>query len=139
MSKQKIIVSGILENKENKIFLARRALDKKIAPGIYHLPGWHVEFSEEPTESLKREFKEEFNLNIKVGDIVRVFSYVINDIHYVEISYVVFSDDSLDNVQFDKKETEEIVWVEKNKINKFLPEKDHDYITLKVYLEKYGK
>ena len=138
MTHQKVVVSGVLLNKENEIFLARRSLEKKFAPGIYHLPGGHVEFGEQPTETLKREFKEEFDLMIEVRDIVRAFSYIRNEIHYIEISYLVSSEDDLENISFDKSETEEIVWAKSDQLDVFLPVDDHDYITLYQCLDYYG-
>ncbi|MCK4635812.1 MAG: NUDIX hydrolase [Candidatus Moranbacteria bacterium] len=131
-NKQKIIVSGILET-ENGILLAKRPLTKKIAPGIYHLPGGHVEFGETPEEALVREFMEEFYLKIKVLDIIRAFSYCIAHTHTIGITYKIIVDSIPEEIEFDKKETEQIDWVDEMKLDNYLKQEDHDYDTLKKY------
>lgn len=128
---QKIIVSGILENTEG-VLLAKRPLTKKIAPGKYHLPGGHVEFGEDPGVALKREFFEEFNLNIEVGEVVRTFSYHEDARHTVGITYKVEATNLLDLI-FNPEDTEEIVWAKEFDFNDYLAEDRHDYLTLRKY------
>lgn len=130
--KQTIIVSGILESSDG-VLLAKRPLTKKIAPGIYHLPGGHVEFGEDPEIALAREFKEEFFLDIRVENIIRIFSYVRGDEHSIEISYKVSTKELPDIIKFDRKETESVHWATKVTLKDYLPENDHDYITLENY------
>lgn len=69
MVKKKIYVcvDGVyVEN--GKILLLKRATDP--FKGCWHLVGGHVEENETLTEALKREFKEETDLDIEVGDII---------------------------------------------------------------------
>ena len=51
-----------------KVFLPKRADTKKFLPGVYELPGGHIDFGEELVEGLKREIEEEFDIQINVGD-----------------------------------------------------------------------
>lgn len=72
-----------------KVFLPKRADTKKFLPGVYELPGGHVDFGEEPVYGLKREIEEEFGMDIEVGDPFFVFTYT-NDIkrsHSIEVIY----------------------------------------------------
>lgn len=135
MQTQKIIVNGILL-KNNEVLIAKRPISKKIAPGKYHLPGGHVEFGEETVDSLVREFKEEFGINVNVGDIFRSFSYVIDDAHTVGMSFILSSGDDLSSIDFDKEDTEEIRWVNINDFGDFFNHEDYDYITLKLFFDK---
>lgn len=130
---QKIIVSGIIET-EKGVLLAKRPLTKKIAPGKYHLPGGHIEFGEEPEVALKREFLEEFGLTVEAKKVVRTFSYTNGDAHTVGITFAVSVADLPEVVTFDKRETEEVVWVNKTSINNYLSNEDHDYQTLQKVL-----
>ena len=41
-------------NGVDKVFLAKRADTKKFLPGVYELPGGHVDFGEDPVRALKR-------------------------------------------------------------------------------------
>ena len=54
--------------KEKKILLLKRASEP--FKGYWHLVGGQVEDNENLREALIREFKEETNLDIKVGDII---------------------------------------------------------------------
>ncbi len=46
-----------------KLFWAKRADTKKFLPGVYELPGGHIDFGEDIVEGLRREIKEEFGLD----------------------------------------------------------------------------
>jgi 8-oxo-dGTP diphosphatase len=54
--------------KDNKILLVKRNVDP--FKGYWHLVGGRVEDSENLREALKREYKEETNLEIEAGDII---------------------------------------------------------------------
>jgi ADP-ribose pyrophosphatase YjhB (NUDIX family) len=41
-----------------KVFLPRRALTKKFLPGVFELPGGHIDFGEDIVVGLKREIME---------------------------------------------------------------------------------
>lgn len=74
---------------QEKVFLPKRATTKKFLPGIYELPGGHIEFGEEIEVGLKREISEEFGMPIEVEDPLYVFTYT-NDIkgsHSIEVIY----------------------------------------------------
>lgn len=72
-----------------KVFLAKRADTKVFLPGVYEMPGGHIDFGEDIVDGLKRELLEEFNMEISVGDPFSVFTYV-NDVkgsHSIEVAY----------------------------------------------------
>jgi 8-oxo-dGTP diphosphatase len=72
-----------------KVFLAKRADTKKFLPGVYELPGGHIDFGEDPVTGLKREIDEEFGMEAEIGDPFFVFTYT-NDIkrsHSIEVIY----------------------------------------------------
>lgn len=72
-----------------KIFLPKRADTKKFLPGVFELPGGHVEFGEDLVAGLKREIFEEFQMNITVGDPFAAFTYTnhIKGSHSIEVIY----------------------------------------------------
>ena len=69
MSKKKFVVcvDGVYI-KDGKILLLKRNTEP--FKGYWHLIGGHVEENETLKEALKREFKEETNLDVEVGEIV---------------------------------------------------------------------
>ena len=134
---QKIVVSGILLNEHGQVLLAQRSMHKKIAPGAYHLPGGHVEFDERAEQALVREIWEEFDLDIIPGEVIRTFSYTINDIHTIGITFIVTVIHKIPTViNFNKNDTDSIVWLDKNDLSKYLKPSDHDYITLTKFFNR---
>jgi 8-oxo-dGTP diphosphatase len=62
-----VCADGVLV-KENRVLLLKRAVEP--FQGYWHVVGGHVEEGETLKEALKREFKEETNLDVEVGDII---------------------------------------------------------------------
>ena len=54
--------------KAGKILLLKRSVEP--FKGCWHIIGGHVEENETLKEALKREFKEETNLDVEVGEII---------------------------------------------------------------------
>lgn len=134
MQRQDVIVSGIL-SRDGQVLLAKRSSTKHIAPGVYHLPGGHMEFGEDPENALIREFQEEFELDITIKRIVRAFSYVKDDLHTIGITYEVACADIPEVIKIDNEDNEEIVWVDEDSLSNYFGENhsDHDSVTLKYY------
>jgi len=71
------------------VFLPKRADTKKFLPGVWELPGGHIEYGEDIKIGLVREIKEEFEMDIEIGEVIDVFTYV-NDVkksHSIEVVY----------------------------------------------------
>jgi 8-oxo-dGTP diphosphatase len=133
MTQQKIIVAAFIV-RQNKVLLAKRASTKRIGPGKYHLPGGHIEFGEQPTEALRREIKEELQLDILVGSPFFTFAYTIEEVHTVGITYHATLIHPDQKMTVDTHETEQIVWVDRSEVDTYLDHHDHDYLAIaKVY------
>lgn len=74
---------------EEKVFLTKRADTKKFLPGVYELPGGHIDFGEDIVEGLKREIYEELGMDVEVGDPFFVFTYTneVKGSHSIEVIY----------------------------------------------------
>jgi len=69
MSEEKIVVVAGVILKEGKFFLVRRPLHKKDG-GLWEFPGGKVEAGEDLLDSLKRELKEELDLEVLEGEVL---------------------------------------------------------------------
>ncbi len=86
-----------------KVFMAKRADHKKFLPGVYELPGGHIDFGEEVPNGLRREVQEEFGMNVRLGDPFAVFTYLneIKGSHSLEIIYFATFTDPLESIVMD--------------------------------------
>jgi 8-oxo-dGTP pyrophosphatase MutT (NUDIX family) len=78
-----------------KLFWPKRADTKKFLPGVYELPGGHMDFGEDLVEGLRREIKEEFGMSVSIGDAFAAFTYAneIKGSHSVEIVFFAMLED----------------------------------------------
>lgn len=58
------LVAGIIQDQQGRILVSQRALDSKVYPGKWQIPGGKVEPGEAVLTALKREVKEETDLKI---------------------------------------------------------------------------
>ena len=83
-----IHVSCVILNQQNEILLVRER--KAASYGKYNLPGGHLEISEKIADGVKREVKEEVNLEVEPEYLVGIFTGVgehhfVNYVFYTEI------------------------------------------------------
>jgi 8-oxo-dGTP diphosphatase len=102
---------------EIELFSPKRADTKKFLPGVYELPGGHVDFGEELIPALKREIKEEFSVEIEVGDCFDAFTYIneIKKSHSVEIVYFAQFKDPEKQIVLEPADHSEYKWFSKEK------------------------
>jgi 8-oxo-dGTP diphosphatase len=109
----------------NKLFIPKRADTKKFLPGVYELPGGHIEFGEDIVDGLKREILEEFNMKISVGDPFYVFTYTnnIKGSHSVEVDYLATFEDPIENIKINPSDHSEFLWISENEVDKIISDK----------------
>ncbi len=61
--------------KEGKLLILKRSKTEDCFEDMWDIPGGRINFGEEPEEALKREVKEETNLEIEVKNPVRVWTF----------------------------------------------------------------
>ncbi|MCK5592004.1 MAG: NUDIX hydrolase [Candidatus Pacebacteria bacterium] len=120
---QKIVVTGFLL-KDEKVLLIKRKKEEKFLPEYFEMPGGKVDFGEDPKESLRREFKEEVGLDIRVEKPYRTFSYESENSarHTVEIVYVTCLQDTREekvDIVLGKDHTK-YIWVKKDTLEPLL-------------------
>ncbi|MBX3022302.1 MAG: (deoxy)nucleoside triphosphate pyrophosphohydrolase [Bdellovibrionales bacterium] len=68
------VVSGIIEDREGRVLLAERPPGKRLA-GFWEFPGGKIEPAESAEAALKRELREELELDIRLERHLGVFPY----------------------------------------------------------------
>ena len=60
------VVAAIIENNDGDILIAKRNL-KKAQGGLWEFPGGKIEKNESADDAIKREIKEELNIDIEIN------------------------------------------------------------------------
>lgn len=60
------VVAAIIENNDGDILIAKRNLNKTQG-GLWEFPGGKIEKNESADDAIKREIKEELNINIEIN------------------------------------------------------------------------
>lgn len=103
----------IIENKNHEILLVKRKFNPK--KGYWDLPGGFVETKETIEDSLKREIKEELNINISKFNYFGSYpgNYLYKNLNYQTLCFVFTGiidnqipkpDDDAEEIKFFKKE-----------------------------------
>ncbi len=131
---QKITACAFL-HKDGKLFIAKRADTKSFLPGKFELPGGHIEYKEEIVEGLKREFREEFGLEIIVGNAFYAFTYMNGDNHVVEVDYFAELADPNVQIQLNPEDHSEYRWIAQNELDEVWPKDDDEYAAIRKGFE----
>ena len=107
-------------NGVEKVFLPKRADTKKFLPGVYELPGGHIDYGEDIIDGLKREMTEELGMNITVGDPFAIFTYVnhIKGSHSIQVSYFAKFSDVIEKIKLDAEVHSTFGWFPENELDK---------------------
>lgn len=107
-----------------KVFLPKRAETKKFLPNVFELPGGHIDYGEDIEGGLRREIKEEFNMNIEVDEPFYAFTYLnkIKGTHSVEIIYFAKFIDNIEKIKLNPEDHLEYIWIAENEIDKIIDE-----------------
>ena len=108
-----------------KVFLPKRASTKKFLPGVYEIPGGHIDFGEDIVEGLKREIQEEFDQVISVGDAFASFTYTneVKGSHSIEVIYFAKFKDDVTEVTLHPEDHSEYGWFAEDELAKVVNDK----------------
>jgi len=87
------VVAGII-NRENKVLIARRKQGKSLE-GFWEFPGGKIENNESPENALIREFKEEFDIEIRINKLFMDFEFDYENFRVRLISFLIESDNEI--------------------------------------------
>lgn len=103
----------------DKVFLPKRASTKKFLPDVYELPGGHIDFGEDMVTGLKREIKEEFDMNISVGEPFAAFTYMneIKGSHSIEVIFFAQFINPIEKIKINPEDHSTFGWFGKEEVN----------------------
>ena len=114
------IVLGVVR-KDNKL-LVSKGYDKSKNQEFYRCLGGGIEFLEKGKDALKREFKEEINIEIEIGKFLgiseNIFNYKGKDAHELILFYEAYINDEDYQQEYDLVDDDsesEAIWVDINK------------------------
>ena len=83
-------VGALLVDDAGRVFLSRRGPQAKNERGLWEFPGGSVEFNETLADALKREMREEYGIEIAVGDLLDVVDHILpaEGQHWVSPTFV---------------------------------------------------
>jgi 8-oxo-dGTP diphosphatase len=107
-----------------KIFLPKRADTKKFLPGVYEIPGGHIEYGEDIVEGLRREIKEEFEVDIAVGEPFASFTYTneVKGSHSVEVIYFATFTSPIEEIKIHADDHSEYGWFSEDELDEVITE-----------------
>ena len=132
---QKIVLAGVIIDKDNKILILQRNKDEDIFPEMWELPSGKREFFEDYESCLIREIKEETGLDVNIIMPFSVFDYQIEELGEIrdttQINFLV-------KVVNEEKvklspEHQNFVWISKNDIKKYKLSKATKKVILKAF------
>ena len=82
-----IALKALIKNKEGKYLILHKSDKDDINPNQIDIPGGRMEFGEDFISALKREIKEELNIEIEIGKPSRVWSLIKDNLHLIGITF----------------------------------------------------
>jgi len=113
-----IKVTGALLRLEDKYLICKRD-SKGSMPGLWEFPGGKLEVGESLDDCIKRELKEELDIDAKIGKLFTSYIYSYSHITYHLFFYEILSFEGVIKMNVHKK----IIWetVDRFKYYDFLP------------------
>jgi len=109
-----IKVTAAILVKDNKIIIAKRGPNDRLA-NKWEFPGGKVENNETPEQCLKREMKEEFDIDVSVGEYLGSSIF-----HYDHISIELMAYRTYwENGEIDLKDHDDFKWISLEQLVEF--------------------
>ena len=70
-------VGAVIVDGEGRLFVARRGPQARNERGLWEFPGGSVEFGEKLADALQREMREEYGVEIAVGELLDVVDHIL--------------------------------------------------------------
>ena len=83
-------VGTVSVDEQGRLFLARRGPKATNERGLWEFPGGSVELGERLADALRREIREEYGVEIEVGELLDVVDHILpdEDQHWVSPTFI---------------------------------------------------
>jgi mutator protein MutT len=83
-------VGALIVDEQGRLFLSRRGQKAKNERGLWEFPGGSVEFGEHLANALQREMREEYGIEIVVGELLDVVDHILpaEGQHWISPTYI---------------------------------------------------
>jgi 8-oxo-dGTP diphosphatase len=82
-------VKGFIVNDKEEVLIIKRRLDDVHRPGTWDLPGGRLNKDEDHLEGLKREIKEETNLDVEIKEKLNTHHFTRDDGQRIDMTVYV--------------------------------------------------
>jgi len=107
-------VTAAILVKDNKIIIAKRGPGDRLA-NKWEFPGGKVENNETPEQCLKREMKEEFDIDVSVGEYLGSSIFHYDHISIELLAYRTY----WENGEIDLKDHDDFKWISLEQLSEF--------------------
>ena len=107
-------VTAAMLVKDHKIIIAKRGPDDRLAHK-WEFPGGKIEINETPEQCLKREMKEEFDIDVSVGEYLGSSVYHYDHISIELMAYRTYWEEGEINL----KDHDEFKWISLDQLTEF--------------------
>jgi len=107
-------VTAAILVKDNKIIIAKRGPGDALA-NKWEFPGGKIELHETPEQCLKREMKEEFDIDVSVGGYLGSSIYKYDHISIELLAYRTYWEDG----EIDPKDHDDFKWISLEQLGEF--------------------
>lgn len=116
-------------NKEGKVLLQQRSLNKKKNPGKWAKTGGHVDAGETCEEAIKREVYEEIGLKVKDNEInnIEIFKSKNNKENYYSYGYIFITDLKEKDFKLQKEEVNAVKYFSIEELEEAKKQNNNDF------------
>ena len=111
MSKPNLLVTAAVILRDGRLMLARRAAHKSLG-GYWELPGGKVEAGEDERDCLRRELREELDLDAEILDLVAENIHEYKEVTVKLRAYIVIPS----RLQMAFRDHDAVAWVGRNEV-----------------------
>ena len=129
-------VGAFIVNGSNEFLMLLRAKDSKVEPGTWMIPGGKVEFNERMADAVKREIKEEIDVELDVVEPIKTNDHIIPGQHWVTTTFLCKIKSGEPKI-LEPHKHESLKWFKFDEMPANLSVASTN--SLKAYREKYGK